>query len=95
MDFNIHSAFFVVGIPFNISQKLHESKWFNQHDFAHVLMIITAFFFMYGGLNFSIKTTRLPTKPVSFIFILKLLSYNSVYQSIKDKICPNSKTGMK
>ncbi|MGH1437958.1 MAG: DUF6962 family protein [Lewinella sp.] len=28
------------------------SKWFNHHDFAHVLMIITTIFFMYGGLNF-------------------------------------------
>lgn len=29
------------------------SKWFNHHDFAHVLMVITTIFFMYGGLNFS------------------------------------------
>jgi hypothetical protein len=29
------------------------SKWFNHHDFAHVLMIITTIFFMYGGLYFS------------------------------------------
>lgn len=28
------------------------SKWFNQHDFAHVLMIITTILFMYGGLYF-------------------------------------------
>ena len=32
------------------------NKWFNHHDFAHVLMIITTIFFMYGGLNFSPKT---------------------------------------
>ena len=31
------------------------SKWFNHHDFAHVLMIITTFFFLHGGLNFSTK----------------------------------------
>lgn len=31
------------------------SKWFNHHDFAHVLMIITTIFFMHGGLNFSSK----------------------------------------
>lgn len=28
------------------------NKWFNHHDFAHVLMIITTILFMYGGLFF-------------------------------------------